>query len=152
MTDDDSPQSQNIWPLPAFYFQVTMAGEDMTFQEVSGLDVESQPIEYRAGNSKVFSTIKMPGLRKTGNLTLKKGVFTRGQTLWDWFSGIKMNTIKRQDLTISLRDGSGTPTMVWRVMNAFPTKITGTDLKAEGNEIAVDRIEIAHEGITIENA
>ncbi|WP_299747250.1 phage tail protein [uncultured Tateyamaria sp.] len=152
MTDDDSPQSQSIWPLPAFYFQVTMAGEDMTFQEVSGLDVESQPIEYRAGNSKVFSTIKMPGLRKTGNLTLKKGVFTRGQTFWDWFSGIKMNTIKRQDLTISLRDGSGTPTMVWRVMNAFPTKITGTDLKAEGNEIAVDRIEIAHEGITIENA
>ncbi|WP_299604422.1 phage tail protein [uncultured Tateyamaria sp.] len=152
MTDDHSPQSQNIWPLPAFYFQVTMAGEDMTFQEVSGLDVESQPIEYRAGNSKVFSTIKMPGLRKTGNLTLKKGVFTRGQTFWDWFSGIKMNTIKRQDLTISLRDGSGTPTMVWRVMNAFPTKITGTDLKAEGNEIAVDRIEIAHEWITIENA
>ncbi|WP_299705655.1 phage tail protein [uncultured Tateyamaria sp.] len=152
MTDDDSPQSQSIWPLPAFYFQVTMAGEDMTFQEVSGLDVESQPIEYRAGNSKVFSTIKMPGLRKTGNLTLKKGVLTRGQTFWDWFNGIKMNTIKRQDLTISLRDGSGTPTVVWRVMNAFPTKITGTDLKAEGNEIAVDRIEIAHEGISIENA
>ncbi|WP_299204975.1 phage tail protein [uncultured Tateyamaria sp.] len=152
MTDDDSPQSQSIWPLPAFYFQVTMAGEDMTFQEVSGLDVESQPIEYRAGNSKVFSTIKMPGLRKTGNLTLKKGVFTRGQTFWDWFSGIKMNTIKRQDLTISLRDGSGTPTMAWRVMNAFPTKITGTDLKAEGNEVAIDSVEIAHEGITIENA
>ncbi|WP_299550073.1 phage tail protein [uncultured Tateyamaria sp.] len=152
MTDDDSPQSQNIWPLPAFYFQVTMAGEDMTFQEVSGLDAESQPIEYRAGNSKVFSTIKMPGLRKTGNLTLKKGVFIRDQTFWDWFSGIKMNTIKRQDLTISLLDGSGTPTMVWRVMNAFPTKITGTDLKAEGNEVAIDSVGIAHEGITIENA
>ena len=63
-----------------------------------------------------------------------------------------MNTIKRKALTISLLDEGHNPTMVWKLANALPTKITGTDLKAEGNEVAVETIEIAHEGITIENA
>ena len=63
-----------------------------------------------------------------------------------------MNMIKRKAMTISLLDEGHKPTMVWKVANAFPTKITGTDLKAEGNEVAVETIEIAHEGITIENA
>lgn len=152
MTDDDSRQPHSIWPMPAFHFSVTLDNEDMTFQEVSGLDVDSRPIEYRAGSSTVFSTIKMPSLRKAGDLTLKKGILTRDQAFWGWLSGVKMNRIKRQDLTISLRDGSGAPTMVWKVTNAFPTKITGTDLRADGNEIAVESIEIAYERITIETA
>ncbi|GGX53667.1 phage tail protein [Tateyamaria omphalii] len=152
MADDGSEQSQSVWPMPTFYFRVTMDGEEMTFQEVSGLDADRQPIVNRAGNDKVFSTIKMPGLRQAGNLTLKKGVFTRDNTFWDWFSGIKMNTIKRQNLTISLLDGSGAPTMVWNVANAFPTKITSSDLKADGNEVAIESIEIAYEQITVENA
>ena len=41
----------------------------------SGLESEAQVIEYRAGNSAIFSTIKMPGLKKVGNVTMKKGIF-----------------------------------------------------------------------------
>lgn len=63
-----------------------------------------------------------------------------------------MNTIKRVPVTISLLDEAGAPTMVWTLANAWPTKITGTDLKADGNEVAIESIEIAHEGITIDNA
>lgn len=63
-----------------------------------------------------------------------------------------MNTIKRVPVIISLLDETGKPTMVWTLANAWPTKITGTDLKAEGNEVAVETIEIAHEGLTIANA
>jgi phage tail-like protein len=55
-------------------------------------------------------------------------------------------------VTISLLDEAGAPTMVWTLANAWPTKITGTDLKAEGNEVAVETIVIAHEGLTIANA
>jgi phage tail-like protein len=123
----------------------------MKFQEISGLDVEAQPIEYRHGDSKEFSTIKMPGLKKSSNVTMKKGIFKSDNKFWDWFNQIKMNTIKRIPVTISLLDEEGKPTMVWTLANAWPTKITGTDLKADGNEVAVESIEIAHEGIKIEN-
>ncbi|KIC50330.1 phage tail protein [Tateyamaria sp. ANG-S1] len=152
MADDNSPASQAVWPVPAFAFRVTIAGEEVTFQEVSGLDIETEVIEYRAGNSKVFSTIKMPGMVSSGHVTLKHGVFARQGAFWDWFSGIKMNTMKRTDVAIALVDTTGAPTMQWTLKNAFPTKITGTDLKAEGNEIAVETVELAYEGITIDNA
>lgn len=151
MADDGSAQSSSIWPIPKFHFQVKWDSEVMSFQEVSGLDIEAQPIEYRAGDSPEFSTIKMPGIKKTSNITMKKGVFKSDNKFWDWFNQIKMNTIKRIPVTISLLDESGSPTMVWTLANAFPTKITGTDLKSDGNEVAIETIEIAHEGITIEN-
>ena len=70
---------------------------------------------------------------------------------WDWFNAIKMNTIKRVPVTISLLDEAGYPTMVWTLANAWPTKITGTDLKSAGNEVAVESIEIVHEGLSIAN-
>jgi phage tail-like protein len=153
MADEDgSAQSSSVWPLPKFHFQVKWDDAELAFQEVSGLDMEAQVIEYRAGNNPVFSTSKMPGLKKSGNITMKKGVFKGDNALFDWFNEIQMNVIKRKALTISLLDEGHNPTMVWKVQNAFPAKITGTDLKAEGNEVAVESIEIAHEGITIENA
>ncbi len=151
MTDDGSAQSTNVWPIPKFHFQVKWDAEVMSFQEVAGLDTESQPIEYRSGDSPVFSTIKMPGVKKSGNVTMKKGVYKSDNKFWDWFNEIKMNTIKRVPVTISLLDEAGAPTMVWTLANAWPTKITGTDLKSDGNEAAIETIEISHEGITIGN-
>ncbi len=144
--------NDKVWPLPKFYFSVSIDGKVMPFQEVSGLDTETQIIEYRAGNSKQFSTIKMPGIRKTGNVTLKKGVFAKDNALYDWYKDIKMNLIKRAAVTISLLDESGAPTMVWTLVNAWPTKITGTDLKADGNEVAVETLELAYEGLVIATA
>jgi len=142
----------NVWPLPKFYFSVDISEVGkISFQEVTGLNTESQPIEYRSGDSKVFSAIKMPGLIKTGNVTMKKGIFVSDNKFWDWYSKISLNTIQRQSVTISLLDQEGNATMVWKLANAWPTKITGTDLKSDGNEVAVETIEIAHEGLTIEN-
>lgn len=141
----------NVWPLPKFYFQVKIGDTEVAFQEVSGLDIEAQIIEYRHGNSKEFSTIKMPGIKKTGNVTLKKGVFVKDNAFWDWFNQIKMNTIERKTVVISLLDEEGNPSMVWTLNNAWPTKITGTDMKSDGNEVAVETVEVAHEGLTISN-
>jgi len=152
MADDGSAQSTSVWPISKFYFQVKWDSEVMSFQEVSGLDVEAQIIEYRSGDSPVFSTVKMPGIQKSGNVTMKKGVFKSDNKFWDWFNKIKMNTIARVPVTISLLDEAGAPTMVWTLANAWPTKITGTDLKSDGNEAAIETIEIAHEGLTIANA
>ncbi len=152
MPDDGSALSAATWPVPKFYFTVKFDNnEAVAFQEVSGLETETQIIEYRAGNSKLFSTVKMPGIKKFGNVTLKKGIFTKDNKFWDWYNQIKMNTIKRCTVVISLLDETGNPTMVWTLVNAWPTKITGTDLEANGNEVAVESIEIVHEGLTIAN-
>lgn len=124
MADDGSAQSQTVWPMPKFHFEVKWdggAGADMVaaFQEISGLDTEAQPIEYRAGNSPVFSTIKMPGIVKTSNVTLKKGIFKSDNKFYDWYSKIKMNTIARTAVTINLLDESGAPVMSWKLKNAW---------------------------------
>ena len=151
MADDGSAQSTTDWPIPKFRFEVKWDSNVMSFQEVSGLDIEAQAIEYRHGDSPSFSSIKMPGLKKFSDVTMKKGVMKSDNKLWDWFNEIKMNTIKRIPVTISLLDEEGSPTMVWTLTNAFPLKISGTDLKSTGNEVAVETIVIAHEGLTIAN-
>ena len=144
--------TNEAWPLAKFYFQVEWDGELMEFQEVSGLDEVVQIIEYRAGKSPVFSPIRMPGIKKHNNITLNKGTFKSKNKFWDWFSQIKMNTVNRVPVTISLLDESGAPIMVWTLANAWPTKIAGTDLESDANEVAIESIEIAHEGLTIANA
>ncbi len=151
MADDGTSQSTSVWPMPKFYFQVKWDSEVMSFQEVSGLDIQSEEIKYRHGDSPEFAVIKMPGMKKVGNITMKKGIFKSDNKFWDWFKQIKMNTIKRLPVTISLLDEAGSATMVWTLTNAWPTKITGTDLKSEGNEVAIETIEIVHEGLTIAN-
>jgi len=138
------------WPLPKFYFSVQFGqGLTASFQEVSGLDSEAKPIEYRHGNSPVFTPIKMPGLGKVGNVTMRKGIFVSDTALWDWFNQIKLNTIARQTVVVSLLDETGAPKMVWTLNNAFPIKVTGTDLKSEGNEVAVESLDIAFETMVI---
>lgn len=139
----------NVWPLPKFYFSVTGLPAPVSFQEVTGLETEVTPIEYRHGDSPSFYPIKMPGLGKVGNVTLRKGIFVNDTALWDWFNQIKMNTIARQTIVVNLLDETAAPKMVWTLNNAFPIKVTGTDLKSEGNEVAVESLELAFETLTI---
>ena len=152
MPDDTSSQGP-VWPMPTFRFEVDFGMElkAVLFQEVSGMDVENQVIEYRKSNSALFSTRKMPGITKYGNVTLKRGIFVNDNRFWNWYNEISMNTLQRRTILIKLLDESGAITMQWQLNNAWPTKITSTDLKADGNEVAVETIEIAHESITITN-
>lgn len=137
------------WPNGKFRFVATWGAIEMHFQEVSGLDLESQPIEYRHGDSPVFSTIKMPGLKKSSNVTLKKGVVSNGSNFQDMLNQRTSNTIQRLPMTITLQDEAGESTMTWTLQNAWPTKISGTDLKSNNSEIAIETMEIAHEGVVI---
>lgn len=139
-------------PSSKFCFSVKIDDRKVLFQEAHGLDTEAEVIEYRAGNEKTFSTIKMPGIRKFGNVTLKKGVVANDGALYDWYESIEMNVIKRSTVTISLLDQSGAPSMAWTLTHAWPTKISGIDLKGDGNEIAIEVLELAHEGLAISKA
>lgn len=140
----------DIWPLPKFYFSVALGkNTTVSFQEVDGLDSERQPIEYRHGNSPIFYPLKMPGLGKVSNVTLRKGIFVNDTVFWDWYNEIKLNTIERRTVVVSLLNEKGDPKTVWTLNNAWPTKITGTDLKSEGNEVAIESVEVAYETLVI---
>jgi phage tail-like protein len=149
MADDGSAQSAATWPMVKFSFQVKWDDAEFIFQEVTGLSSETQVIEYRGGSSPVYSTVKMPGIQKFSNVTLKKGMFKGDKNLWDKYNLIKMNTYKRATITISLLDESQAVAMSWTLTNAFPTKITVSDMKSDVNEIAVESLELAHEGLKI---
>lgn len=152
---DDGSKEGSTWPMPKFQFEVDLGDGTLTkvaFQEISGMDVESQIIEYRNSNSTEYSVQKMPGIKKYGNITMKRGIFVKDFTFFNWHDQITMNTIKRRTILIKLLDQAGDVTMQWSLMNAWPTKITVTDLKSDGNEVAVDTLEIAHEKLTINNS
>lgn len=142
-----------VWPLPKFHFKVVVdGGIEASFSEVSGLDSEVEVIEYRHGDSPEFSSIKMPGLRKDSDVTLKKGVFTTDVSLFEWFSENNMNTIERKTVQIMLLNESGDTEITWTLTNAFPKQVQGTDLNSTSSEVAVETIVLAHEGLAVETA
>ncbi|MEX6686839.1 phage tail protein [Danxiaibacter flavus] len=150
MADDNgAKQSAATWPLVKFQFQVTIGSDEIMFQEVTGLTSETQVIEYRVGNSKAFTNVKMPGLKKYGNVTLKKGIFKDDKKLWDMYNKVTMNTFERVTVVISLLDEANGVAMSWNLTNAFPAKMTVTDMKADANEPAIETMELAHEGLTL---
>lgn len=148
---DDGSKDGAPWPMPKFRFEVDFGTElkGVAFQEVSGMDEGNQIIEYRKSNRSEFSVKKMPGITKYGNITMKRGIFVNDNTFWNWYNEITMNNIKRRTVLIKLLDEGGKTTMQWQLDNAWPTKITSTALKSDGNEVAVDTIEIAHEKLSI---
>ena len=139
------------YPLPVFHFTVEFGGKRQGFSEVAGLTQENQAIEYRDGSFKEYSSIKMPGLRKFSNVTLKRGIVAKDNDFFNWLNTVKLNKVERRDLTISLLNEAHEPVMTWKIMNAFPVKVEGPQLKASGNEVAIESIELAHEGLTLQN-
>jgi phage tail-like protein len=139
------------YPLPVFHFSVQWGGTRVGFSEVTGLTQENQAIEYRDGSFPEYSSIKMPGIRKFSNITLKRGVIQGDNELFAWLSTVKLNTVERRDLVVSLLNEEHAPVMTWKVQNAFPVKVEGPQLKASGNEIAIESIELAHEGLEVQN-
>ncbi|MCH5690613.1 phage tail protein [Niabella sp. W65] len=138
------------YPLTKFHFQVEWGGTRIGFTEISGLDVSLDVIEYRDGASPEYSKIKMPGMTKFSNITLKRGTFLNDNEFYAWFNTVQMTKIERRDITISLLNENHEPVMVWKVKNAFPVKVQSTDLKADGNEVAIETLELAHEGLKID--
>lgn len=139
------------YPLPKFHFQVEWGGSKINFTEISGLDVEIEPIEYRDGASPEYHKIKMPGMQKFSNITLKRGTFRGDNEFREWFNTVALNTIERRDITISLLNEEHAPVVVWKVKSAWPIKVQSTDLKADGNEVAIESMELAHEGLVTEH-
>lgn len=138
------------YPLSAYHFNVEWGGTKISFSEVSGLSIENEVIENRDGSSPEYHTTKMPGLRKYSNIVLKRGIVKGDNEFYNWINSIRHNAVERRDIVISLLNENHEPVRVWKVRNAWPCKILMSDLKANGNEVAMETIELAHEGLALE--
>ncbi|MEM7369919.1 MAG: phage tail protein [Bacteroidota bacterium] len=137
------------YPLPKFHYRVDFGGTEIGFTEISGLDVESDLIEYRDGASPEFHKIKMPGMQKFSNITLKRGTFKDNIEFYEWWDTVQLNKIERRDVTITLLNEDHEPVVVWKLTQAWPLKVQSTDLKSDGNEVAIETMELAHEKLEV---
>lgn len=140
------------YPLPKFHFQVDWGGTKIGFTEVSGLEVTTDKIEYRDGVSPEYVKTQMPGMQTFGEVTMKRGTFAGDNEFYEWWNTVALNTIERRDVTVSLLNEAHEPVVVWKIKNAWPTKVTSTDLNSTGNEVAVETLVLVHEGLTMEHA
>ena len=136
-------------PLSAYHFIVQWGGTKLGFSEVSGLNIEHQVVEYREGSSPESKSIKMPGMIKYSNITLKRGIVKNDNEFIDWMNTINMNTVERRDIKISLLNEAHEPIISWLVKNAWPAKYSGPILNANANEVAMESLELAHEGLSV---
>ncbi len=136
------------YPYTQFNFLLEIDGLVAAgFTEVSGVNSESDVIEYREG-SDVTHVRKLPGLSKFGNITLKRG-FTDSTELTDWRKTVTDGMTQRKDGAIILLNEAGEPALRWEFKNAFPSKLEGATLNATANEVAMETVELAVEHLAM---
>ncbi len=135
------------YPYGKFRYRVEIDGLDAGgFSEVTGFDASIDVMEYREGDM-VQTPLKIPGLKKYGNITLKKGL-TDSLVMYEWLITGVDGPVDRKTITITSLDESEQPVASWQVINAWPIKYTAPDFNATASEVAIETIEIAHEGMT----
>lgn len=134
------------YPHGKFRYKVEIDGlEAGGFSEASGFDASIDVIEYREGDM-VQTPMKIPGLKKYGNITLKQGV-ADSMVMYEWMIAGVEGEVERKTITITILDETETAAASWQVINAWPTKYTAPDFNATSSEIAIESMEIAHEGM-----
>lgn len=145
-----------IYPLPKFHFEVDWGGTRIGFTEVSGLEAETEVIEYREGSNKTFIKTKQPGLTKYSNITLKRGVFKGDFEFFQWWQNTfffqEVNAKFRRTVVIKLLDETHNPIITWVLANAWPCRVKWSSLNATENEVLMEELEITHEGLSLPDA
>ncbi|MFC4808127.1 phage tail protein [Paenibacillus sp. GCM10023250] len=134
-------------PLRNFRFRIEIDGiQQAGFSDATGFDSTIDVIEYREGTDPTHVR-KLSGLTKYGNITLKWGQ-TDSLDLYNWHKEAIAGSIQRRNLSIIVVDEAGNDKARWDFVGAWPTKYDAPDFNAKGNEIAIESIEIVHEGMT----
>lgn len=136
-------------PYSAFNFlveidDVTVAG----FSEGSGLTSETDVIEYRNGDEDI-TVRKLPGLKKFTNINLKRG-YTESKELWDWRKKVMDGQTDRKPGSIVLLNEARQEALRWSFREGWPTKWSGPTFNAKNNEVAIEELEFAVEGLELE--
>ena len=120
-----------------------------SFSEVSGLGVEIEPIEYRNGSEDI-TVRKLPGLKKFPNVVLKRGIIGH-LGAWEWIKAAMDGNRDVRNVVIELLDESRQSAVLrFKLTNAWPVKWEGPSLNATTNEVAIETLELCHEGLEVE--
>jgi phage tail-like protein len=135
-------------PYAAFNFLVEIDGITKAgFSEVSGLDSETEVFDYKEGGVNEYLH-RLPAQTKHSNIVLKNGI-TDSQELWEWRNKAALGKIERKTGSIVLLNEAREEKMRWNFREGWPSKWSGPELKADGNEVAIETLEIVHEGIEL---
>jgi phage tail-like protein len=144
------PTGERKDPFRSFNFRVEIDGLTVgSFSECSGLTADGDPVDYREGTDMHNYVRKLVGLRKFSNLTLKRG-YTTNDELWRWYTNILNGIPDRRNGSIILMNEAREDVMRWNFENGWVNKIEGPSLKASGNEVAMESVDLVHEGISFE--
>ena len=133
-------------PFASFNFKLEIEGITVAgFSEATGLNQESNVIDYREGQEPITPR-KLPGLNKFGNITLKRGI-SPDLSVYNWRKTVTDGDIERRNASVVLHNEKHEEVVRWNLVNAWPSKYVGPDLKANANEVAIESIELTHEGV-----
>jgi phage tail-like protein len=142
--------NQRVDPYSNFNFIVEIDGiVKAGFCEAYGLSVDVEVIEYREGGDKSGAVRKLPGRVRYSTITLKRGI-TQDKSLWAWFKTVVNGTVQRSNGSVVLLDSSRNAVLRWNFREAWPSKWEGPSLCGAGNDVAIETLEIQHEGIELE--
>jgi phage tail-like protein len=143
------PDGKRDDPYAQFNFVIEIAGLKLGgFSEASGLSADTNIIEYRDGNEKQGTTRKLPGLMKYSNIVLKRG-WTKDKALWDWRKKVIDGKTERAHGSIILQNEARQEALRWNFREGWPSKWDGPALNGKTSEVAVETLEIAHEGLEL---
>ena len=147
------------YPLPAYNYRVEIGGQSISFSEVSGLSLEFGTSTYKESQTESGlrgpKVMYMPAQMKPLNVTLKKGVVRGGvslTSLYKWLNTTQLNQIEKKDIYVRLCDEKGAPIISWKVINAFPTKLTAPTFDANSDDVAIESMELMADSLKIEEA
>lgn len=133
-------------PYRGYNFTLSIDGiERAGFQECSGLDTNQDVIEYREGNDSL-TVRKLPGLAKYSNIVLRGGI-TGDPQLLAWRRSAQEGKFERKNMSIVLNDDTGEEKLRWNITDAWPARWMGPSFNASSNEVAIETLEICHEGM-----
>jgi phage tail-like protein len=145
------------YPLPVYNYRVEIAGASIAFSEVSGLNIGYEITTYKESSVSATPgprTMHMPAQVTPPTITLKKGLVREKslQSLYAWIQTVTTNQIDKRDIFVRLCDEQGAPVISWKILNAFPTKLTAPTFDAKSNDVAIETMELKADAITMEEA
>ena|ERR1700740_497559 len=136
-------------PYRGFNFRVELDNTSVAaFRECGGLTLTTDPVDYREGTDIPLSVRKLTGLRKHTNITMKRG-YTPNKDLWNWYKNVVNGVSDRRNGAIVLQDEEHNDVLRWEFENGWICKWEGAVMNATSNDVAIESIEICHEGMVL---
>lgn len=137
-------------PLTGFHFTAEWGEMELGFTSVTGLDQNIEVVEYREGSSRSPDTLKIPGLVRSGPVTLRRGIVSGRGDAAAWIATVRAGTLERRTMVVRLLNEDHEPSVIWSLTGAWPARLIGPDLDAMKGHVAFETLEVVHEGLRVE--